>query len=149
MMVTAAAQMEGAGGELTTGSGVVTRHRAAGPPTRRSRQRSPPVRTDASRRPQNPKNFKIIGKPIKGVDNAAIVTGKPSFSIDHEPEGTLPCSTSVRCSAARRWRQPDEVRLPGVKHAFLVDKAGQARTPWPRAAIVADNWWFANAPAAR
>jgi isoquinoline 1-oxidoreductase beta subunit len=77
---------------------------------------------------KDPKNFKIIGKPIKGVDNAAIVTGKPSFSIDHEPEGTLyavfdkcPVFGGKAVSA-----NLDEVKaLPGIKHAFLVDKAGQ------------------------
>ena len=38
---------------------------------------------------KDPKNFKIMGKPIKGVDNAAIVVGKPSYSVDLDFDGML------------------------------------------------------------
>jgi isoquinoline 1-oxidoreductase beta subunit len=154
MMVTAAAQMWNVpASALTTGSGVVT-HAASG---RKATYASlaaavaalPAPTADAVKAAyKDPKNFKIIGKPIKGVDNAAIVTGKPSFSIDHEPPGTLfavfdkcPVFGGKAVSA-----NLDEVKgLPGVKHAFLVDKAGQgANSLASGVAIVADNWWFAN-----
>ena len=95
MMVTAAAQMWNVpAGELTTGSGSV-KHAAS---SRTATYASLSTRVAAMPAPtaeavkaayKDPKNFKIIGKPIKGVDNLAIVTGKPSFSIDIEPAGTL------------------------------------------------------------
>ena len=111
--------------------------RSARRPTRRSRRasrrcrrrRPPPSRP----RYKDPKNFKIIGKPIKGVDNAAIVTGKPSFSIDVEPAGTL-FAVFEKCpvfGGKAVSANLDEVkRLPGVKHAFIVD-AGGARQQLP------------------
>ena len=155
MMVTAAAQhVERAGGELTTGSGVVT-HAAS---NRKATYASLSARVAAMPAPaveavkaayKDPKNFKIIGKPIKGVDNAAIVTGKPSFSIDVEPPGTLfavfdkcPVFGGKAVSA-----NLDEVkRLPGIKHAFIVDAvAGRGNNSLASGvAIVADSWWFAN-----
>ena len=38
---------------------------------------------------KNPRDFKIIGKRIRGVDNLDIVTGRPVFSIDVAPPNML------------------------------------------------------------
>ncbi len=95
MMVTAAAQQWNVPAtELTTGSGVVTHaasRRTATYASLASRVASmtPPTVEAVKAAYKDPKNFKIIGKPIKGVDNLAIVTGKPSFSVDVEPAGML------------------------------------------------------------
>src|SRR2546427_3071667 len=79
MMVTAAAQMWNVPAtELTTGSGVVTHaasRRTATYASLASRvaTMTPPAADAVKAAYKDPKNFKIIGKPIKGVDNAAIV----------------------------------------------------------------------------
>jgi isoquinoline 1-oxidoreductase beta subunit len=109
---------------------------------------TPPAADAVKAAYKDPKNFKIIGKPIKGVDNAAIVAGKPSFSIDLEPQGTLfavfdkcPVFGGKAVSA-----NLDEVKaLPGIKHAFIADAAGQGNNSLASGvAIVADSWWLAN-----
>src|SRR4029079_14563033 len=98
---------------------------------------------------KDPKNFKIIGKNIKGVDNLAIVTGKPSFSIDLEPQGTL-FAVFEKCPVfggkAMSANLDDVKKLPGIKHAFIVDAAkGQGNNSLASGlAIVADSWWLAN-----
>src|SRR6185436_10146978 len=155
MMVTAAAQMWNVpASSLTTGSGVVTHAASSRKATYASLAAAvaalPAPTADAVKAAyKDPKNFKIIGKPIKGVDNLAIVTGKPAFSIDVEPEGTLyavfdkcPVFGGKAVSA-----NLDEVKkLPGVKHAFIVDAvAGRGNNSLASGvAIVADGWWQAN-----
>jgi isoquinoline 1-oxidoreductase beta subunit len=154
MMVTAAAQMWNVpAGELTTGSGVVTHaasKRTATYASLASRVASmtPPAADAVKAAYKNPKDFKIIGKPIKGVDNAAIVTGKPSFSIDLEPQGTL-FAVFEKCpvfGGKAVSANLDEVKaLPGIKHAFIADAAGQGNNSLASGvAIVADSWWLAN-----
>jgi isoquinoline 1-oxidoreductase subunit beta len=154
MMVTAAAQMWNVpAAELTTGSGVVTHaasKRTATYASLASRVASmtPPAVDAVKAAYKDPKNFKIIGKPIKGVDNAAIVTGKPSFSIDLEPQGML-FAVFEKCpvfGGKAVSANLDEVKaLPGIKHAFLVDAAGQGNNSLASGvAIVADSWWLAN-----
>jgi isoquinoline 1-oxidoreductase beta subunit len=155
MMVTAAAQMWNVPtSELTTGRGVVTHaasKRTATYASLASRVASmtPPSADAVKAAYKNPKDFKIIGKPIKGVDNAAIVTGKPSFSIDLEPEGTL-FAAFEKCpvfGGKAMSANLDEVkRLPGIKHAFIVDAVrGQGNNSLASGvAIVADSWWLAN-----
>jgi isoquinoline 1-oxidoreductase beta subunit len=154
MMVTAAAQMWNVpASELTTGSGVVTHaasKRTATYASLASRVTSmtPPSVDAVKAAYKDPKNFKIIGKPIKGVDNAAIVTGKPSFSIDLEPQGML-FAVFEKCpvfGGKAVSANLDEVKaLPGIKHAFLVDAAGQGNNSLASGvAIVADSWWLAN-----
>jgi isoquinoline 1-oxidoreductase beta subunit len=154
MMVTAAADMWSVpASELTTGSGTVKHarsNRTATYASLASRVAAMPVpSTDAVKAAyKDPKNFKIIGKPIKGVDNAAIVTGKPSFSIDLEPQGTL-FAVFEKCpvfGGKAVSANLDEVKaLPGVKHAFICDPAGRgANSLASGVAIVADSWWLAN-----
>jgi isoquinoline 1-oxidoreductase beta subunit len=154
MMVTAAAQMWNVpASELTTGSGVVTHaasKRTATYASLASRVASmtPPAVDAVKAAYKDPKNFKIIGKPIKGVDNAVIVAGKPSFSIDLEPQGTL-FAVFEKCpvfGGKAVSANLDEVKaLPGIKHAFLVDAAGQGNNSLASGvAIVADSWWLAN-----
>ena len=109
-----------------------------------------------------PKNFKIVGKPIGGIEVAQMVSGKPVFSIDYVPvPGTL-YAAFEKCpvfGGKVMSANIDEIKkLPGVKHAFVVDApppapAGQRGAPavgvsanWLSSgvAIVADNWWLAN-----
>ena len=136
MMVTAAADMWSVpASELTTGSGVVTHaasNRKATYASLASAVAAMPAPSTAAVKAayKDPKTFKIIGKAIKGVDNAAIVTGKPSFSIDLEPQGTLFAVfdevPGVLAARPRSARDLDEVLAqPGVKHAFICDAAGR------------------------
>src|SRR5881628_3291824 len=163
MMVAAAAKRWNVpAAELATGSGIVTHT-----PTKRTATYASlaetalttPVPDLASVKLKDPKDFKIMGKNILGVDNPAIVTGKPSFSIDVNPPGML-YAAYEKCPVFGGKvvsANLDEIKkLPGVKHAFIIE----ARPPQPApaqgapagpnvawasgVAIVADNWWLAN-----
>ena len=110
---------------------------------------------------KDPKNFKIIGTKVPGVDNHSIVTGKPLFGIDVTLPGML-YAVYQKCPV---WAGKvvsanlDEIKKePGVKHAFVINAPAPPPPP-PNApanapanisgllggvAIVADNWWLAN-----
>ena len=76
------------------------------------------------------------------------MTGKTVFSIDHAPAGTL-FAVFEKCpvfGGKAVSANLDEIKkLPGVKHAFIVDAAGQGNNSLASGvAIVADSWWLAN-----
>src|SRR5437016_12226291 len=162
MLAAAAKRWNVPAAELATGSGIVTHT----PTKRRATYASlaetaltMPVPDLASVKVKDPKDFKIMGKNILGVDNPAIVTGKPSFSIDVNPPGML-YAAYEKCPVFGGKvvsANIEEIKkLPGVKHAFIIE----ARPPQPApaqaapagpnvtwasgVAIVADNWWLAN-----
>ena len=94
---------------------------------------------------KDPKDFKIIGKATRNVDNAAIVTGKPIFGIDATLPGML-YGVVHRCPAyggkATSANLDDIKALPGVKQAFLLEPIVPSLSGG--VVILADNWWLAN-----
>jgi isoquinoline 1-oxidoreductase beta subunit len=153
MVSAAAAQWNVPASELTTGSGVV-RHAGSGRTATyaslaaRAATMTPPDRATAEASLKNPRDFKIIGKRIRGVDNFDIVTGRPAFSIDVAPPNML-YAVLEKCpvfGGRAVSANLDEVkRLPGIKHAFMVEPAGQGNNAIVSGvAIVADSWWLAN-----
>ncbi|MEO7193157.1 MAG: molybdopterin cofactor-binding domain-containing protein [Vicinamibacterales bacterium] len=153
MLAAAAQQWNVPQSELTTARGVVSHaasNRTATYASLASRAATLPAPevTTAEAALKNPRDFKIIGQRIRGVDAQDIVMGKAIFSIDVAPPNTLhavfdkcPVFGGKVVSA-----NLDEVKkLPGVRHAFVVEPAGQGSNSCVSGvAIVADSWWLAN-----
>ena len=159
MVATAAANWSVPEAELTTASGIVTHAKTK----RTATYASLAAKATTMKAPdlsavklKDQKDFKIMGQRIKGVDNPAIVTGKPSFSIDVDMPGML-FAVFEKCPVfggkATSANLDDIKKLPGIKHVFMVDApappaAGTRGGGGPRwdsgIAIVAETWWHAQ-----
>jgi isoquinoline 1-oxidoreductase beta subunit len=156
MIAAAAQQWNVPASELTTGSGMVkhassNRSATYASLAARAATLTPPAPADLKLK--DPKDFKIIGKGLSGVENMAITTGKPIFSIDVALPGMLsavfekcPVFNGTAVSA-----NLDEIKkLPGIRHAFIVPapapggRGGAPSGPASGVAIVADRWWQAQ-----
>lgn len=96
---------------------------------------------------KDPKDYKIIGKPIPGVDNLKIVTGQPLFGIDVTVPGMLHAvfEKAPVFGAKVASANLDEVkRVSGVKDAFVVDGGTVLNGLLGGVAIVADTMWNAR-----
>lgn len=96
---------------------------------------------------KNPADYKLLGTRIGGVDNAAVVSGKPLFGIDVRLPGML-YANFVKCPTlggkAVSANLAEIKALPGVHDAFIVDGVpNNPRGLMSGVAIVAESTWTA------
>ena len=151
MLVAAAAQTWSVPeSELETREGVV-HHRASARSLRYGelldRAATIPAPALESVQLKDPKDFRIIGTSQIGVENHAIVTGKPIFAIDFTLPG-MQYAVFQKCPVfggkVARANLDEIKRLPGVKQAFVVEGQTALEGLMPGVAIIADSWWAAN-----
>ncbi|VXB91291.1 molybdopterin cofactor-binding domain-containing protein [Massilia sp. 9I] len=95
---------------------------------------------------KDPSTYKLLGTRIGGVDNAAIVSGKPLFGIDVRLPGML-YAVYAKCpvfGGKPVSANLDAIKaMPGVKDAFIVEGTNNLNGLRPGVAIVATSTWAA------
>ncbi|MEP6833920.1 MAG: molybdopterin cofactor-binding domain-containing protein, partial [Gemmatimonas sp.] len=145
LLIEAAAQTWGVpAGECSTEQGVVI-HAAS---NRRATYGSLATKAATLTAPANvslkdPKDFKLIGTRVPGVDNRKIVAGAPLFGIDVKLPGMM-YATYSKCpvfGGKVGTANLDEVKArPGVRDVFVLDNIPGLPSG---VAIVADSTWNA------
>ncbi|MBC3918087.1 xanthine dehydrogenase family protein molybdopterin-binding subunit [Undibacterium sp. CY18W] len=150
MLVTAAAQTWGVNADECHAADSAVHH----PASKRkltygalaSKAASLPVPDAKSVKLKDPATFKLLGTRIGGVDNLAIVTGKPLFGIDVKLPGML-YAVYEKCPVFGGKvvkANLDAIKaLPGVKDAFIIEGTDNIRGLVPGVAILAETTWAA------
>lgn len=150
MLVEAAAQTWGVrANELTTSKGRVI-HAATGRSLTygqlATKAATLPIPDERNVRLKSEDEFTVLGARVGGVDNPAIVTGKPLFGIDLQLPGMV-YAAYEKCPVYGGKvvsANLDRIKgLPGVRDAFILEGTDNLSGLVPGVAIVADTTWAA------
>jgi isoquinoline 1-oxidoreductase subunit beta len=96
---------------------------------------------------KDPRDYKIIGTSIPGVDSPLVVRGEPLFGIDTVVPGML-YAVFQKCPVFGGEVVSANLgaikSMPGVRRAFVVEGGTNLNGLMPGVAIVADSWWHAE-----
>ncbi len=87
---------------------------------------------------KDPEEWTLIGKPVKRLDTADKVAGRPVFAADVEVPGMLHAAIRACPVFGGRIKHYDAAGVeqqPGIERVVALDNA---------VAVVADSWWRAN-----
>jgi len=105
-----------------------------------------PVPEAAQVQLKDPASYTLLGTRIGGVDNAAIISGKPLFGIDVQLPGML-YAVYAKCpvfGGKPVSANLDAIKaMPGVKDAFIIEGTDNLNGLRPGVAIVATSTWAA------
>ena len=126
--------------ECTVDKGVIS-HRASGRKTTYGKVAEAAAQLDAPKEVplKDPKDWRIIGKPLKRLDTADKVDGKQVYGADIKLPGMLNASIKACPVFGGKVKSIDTTeaeRMPGVKKIARVGDSAVA--------VVADTWWHAN-----
>lgn len=96
---------------------------------------------------KDPSTFQLVGKPIGGVDNRAVVTGTPLFGIDTILPGmkfAVFHKSPVYGGKIATADLSKVLKQQGVRAAFVVPGNGNDYELASGVAIIADSFWAAN-----
>ncbi|MGH8740422.1 MAG: molybdopterin cofactor-binding domain-containing protein, partial [Burkholderiales bacterium] len=140
MLIAAAAKgWEVPAAECSAAGGVIT-HGPSGRKTTYGRVASAAAKLEAPKdvKLNDPKDWKIAGKPIKRVDIPDIVTGRIRYGIDAHLPGMMYAAIAQCPVFGGKVKSFDAARLQGRRGVFRVLDMGAY------VAVVADNWWRAR-----
>ncbi|MBM3527342.1 MAG: xanthine dehydrogenase family protein molybdopterin-binding subunit [Alphaproteobacteria bacterium] len=88
---------------------------------------------------KDPKNWKIVGKPVKRLDTADKVTGKQVYGFDLKLPGMLTATIKESPVFGGKVKSFDAAKVAGMKGVKKVLKVGDTAV-----AVVADTYWQAK-----
>jgi isoquinoline 1-oxidoreductase beta subunit len=88
---------------------------------------------------KDPKEWKLIGKPIKRLDTADKVVGKTVYGIDVKLPGLLNAAVKDCPVFGGKVKSFDAAKVEGMKGVKKVVQVGDSAV-----AVVADTWWHAK-----
>jgi len=95
---------------------------------------------------KDPRQFRLIGTPRRGVDNPAIVTGRQIYGLDVRQPGMLFAVIArppVFGASVVRFDPSPALAVPGVRQVVRVDGLENPTHLLPGVAVVADSTWAA------